>query len=131
MKSAVFYIRSRGASPTMTIEQQLEACQQYAEEHQIRVIHIYVDQCTLPETNPRTSWLRLMNDSSNLNYDYVITTDPARITRDWTKLHNYRTTLHKNGKELIFTSCPSSNDTWRTIALLNDIIHAKQKENQL
>ena len=79
----VFYGRySSHNQKDISIEQQLEKCQELAREFGIHIIEIYHDRAVTGRTDKRKDFQRMMKDAASGRFKYVIAWKSNRIGRD-------------------------------------------------
>ena len=92
MKTAVIYARYSSDSQTeQSIEGQLRVCKDYAERNNIAIVNTYIDRAMTGTNDNRPDFQRMIKDSNNKLWDYVIVYKLDRFSRN-----KYETTIHKH-----------------------------------
>ena len=92
IKSAVIYARYSSDSQTeQSIEGQLRVCKEYAEKNDISIINTYIDRAMTGTNDNRPDFQRMLKDSKNGNWNYVLVYKLDRFSRD-----KYETAMHKH-----------------------------------
>ncbi len=73
MKTAVIYARySSDRQTEQSIEGQVRVCNDYAERNDILIVNSYIDRATTGTNDNRTEFQRMLRDSNNHSWDYVL-----------------------------------------------------------
>lgn len=92
MKKAVIYARySSDNQSEQSIEGQIRVCQEYAERNNIEIVDSYVDRAMTGTNDHRPAFQKMIKDSKNGQWDYVLVYKLDRFSRD-----RYETTIHKH-----------------------------------
>lgn len=92
MKKAVIYARySSDSQSEQSIEGQLRVCQQYAKNNNILIVDSYVDRAMTGTNDLRPDFQKMIKDSNEKQWDYVIVYKLDRFSRN-----KYETTIHKH-----------------------------------
>lgn len=92
MKTAVIYARYSSDSQTeQSIEGQVRVCKEYAERNDILILDQYIDRAMTGTNDNRPDFQRMIKDSSNKKWDYVLVYKLDRFSRN-----KYETTIHKH-----------------------------------
>jgi site-specific DNA recombinase len=92
MKIGVIYARySSDSQSEQSIEGQLRVCNQYAENNDIRIVETYIDRAMTGTNDNRPDFQRMIKDSGQKTWDFVIVYKLDRFSRD-----KYETTIHKH-----------------------------------
>ena len=92
MKPAVIYARYSSDSQTeQSIEGQLRVCKEYAEKNGYEVVATYIDRAMTGTNDNRPDFQRMIKDSFNKKWQYVLVYKFDRFSRD-----KYQSTLHKH-----------------------------------
>ena len=92
MKIGVIYARySSDSQSEQSIEGQLRVCNQYAENNDIRIVETYIDRAMTGTNDNRPGFQRMIKDSGQKTWDFVIVYKLDRFSRD-----KYETTIHKH-----------------------------------
>ena len=82
MKTAVIYARYSSTNQTeQSIEGQVHVCQDYAKRNDILIVDTYVDRAISGTTDNRDEFQRMIKDSANKNWEYVIVYKLDRFAR--------------------------------------------------
>lgn len=82
-EDGVFYGRySSHNQKDISIEQQLEKCQELAREFDIHIIENYIDRAVSGRTDKRTDFQRMLKDAADGRFKYVISWKSNRIGRN-------------------------------------------------
>lgn len=102
MKKAVIYARfSCGRQTEQSIEGQLRKCHAYAKEHDIVVVNEYVDRARTARNDNRPFFQKMLSDSENSEWDYVIVYAIDRFSRDDGDYGADKRILRNNGVTLL------------------------------
>ncbi|MBQ4443535.1 MAG: recombinase family protein [Clostridia bacterium] len=101
MKKAVIYARYRGDASIPAqpyIEEQIEKCMCYAQEHDIQVKRVYteIEVWGVP-AQPRVIREQMILDSASHEWDTVLVTDMDKLARKRTDAWECKHRLEKNG----------------------------------
>lgn len=100
--TAVIYARfSSHNQREESIEQQLKECYAFAERNGYAVIGEYVDKAISGTTDSRPDFLRMISDSSNKSFEYVIVYQLDRFARNRYDSAIYKAKLKKNGVRVL------------------------------
>lgn len=82
-KKAVIYARySSHSQRDVSIDQQLKACQAFADRQGIEVVQIYDDRATTGTNDNRPKFQRMMKDAAKGHWDYVVVYTLDRFSRN-------------------------------------------------
>lgn len=99
---AVIYARySSDNQRDASIDQQVKACRQFAEQEHLEVIHVYDDRALTGKTDKRPSFLRMIADSEKRDFRYVIVYSLDRFSRDKYDSAHYKHELKKNDVKVL------------------------------
>ena len=102
MKTAVIYARySSDRQTEQSIEGQIRVCNDYAERNDILIVNSYIDRATTGTNDNRTEFQRMLRDSSNRSWDYVLVYKLDRFSRNKYEMAMHKKTLKDNGVKLI------------------------------
>ena len=102
MKNIAIYARySSEAQRKESIKQQVEACKRYAEQNDMVVISIYKDEAKSGRNDDRNDFQRMIRDSKNKNFEYVLVWKFDRFARNIRDALNYEYELEQNGVKVI------------------------------
>lgn len=102
MKNAVIYARySSSNQREESIAGQLRECRQYAEKHELRVIHEYTDSALTGTSDKRPSFQQMIRDSDRRQFDVVIVWKIDRFARNRYDAAMYRHMLNENGVKVV------------------------------
>ncbi len=101
MKKAVIYARfSSHKQQETSIEGQIKVCEDYANREGIEIIDTYIDRAISGTTDKRPSFNRMILDSENGDFDYIIVYKLDRFARNRLDSALYKQMLNKNGVKL-------------------------------
>lgn len=87
-----------------SIDAQLRACREYAEQNHIKIVYEYVDRAkSATTTENRTSFLAMISNADN--FDFVIVHKLDRFARNRSDSIGYRMELKRHGTTLIKNTC--------------------------
>ena len=102
MKTAVIYARYSSDSQTeQSIEGQLRVCKDYAKSNNILIIDTYIDRAMTGTNDRRPDFQRMIKDSANKCWDYVIVYKLDRFSRNKYEIAIHKHTLKNNGVRVI------------------------------
>ncbi len=102
MKTAVIYARYSSTNQTeQSIEGQVHVCEDYAKRHEILIVDSYIDRAISGTTDERESFQRMLKDSNNKKWDYVLVYKLDRFARNKYESAIHRKHLKDNGTKLI------------------------------
>ena len=83
MKTAVIYARySSDNQNEQSIEGQLRVCQDYAQRNDILILNTYIDRAMTGTNDNRPDFQKMIKDSSNKEFEYVIVYKIDRFSRN-------------------------------------------------
>ncbi len=92
MKTAVIYARYSSSNQTeQSIEGQIHVCEDYAKRNNIVIVDSYIDRAISGTTDERESFQRMLKDSNNRKWDYVLVYKLDRFARN-----QYESVIHKH-----------------------------------
>ncbi len=104
MENAVIYARySSSSQDAQTIEVQIEKCLKFGKDHKLNIIGEYVDEAKTGRNGNRSGLQRLLEDSKNGNFKYVIMYMSDRYFRNALEALSFEEELKQNGVSLLFT----------------------------
>lgn len=102
-KNCVIYARySSHAQNDASIEQQLDDCKQYAEQHELNIIGVYADRAISGTSDKRPEFQRMVRDSAKRRFQYVIVWKVDRFARNRYDSATYKVRLRNNGVKLLY-----------------------------
>ncbi len=102
MKTAVIYARYSSTNQTeQSIEGQVHVCQDYAKRNDIIIVDSYIDRAISGTTDERESFQRMLKDSNNKKWDYVLVYKLDRFARNKYESAIHRKHLKDNGIKLL------------------------------
>ena len=102
MKKAVIYARFSSAKQTeQSIEGQLRICHQYAKDNDLCVVKEYIDRAKSAKNDLRPSFQKMLADSYNHEFDFVIVYALDRFARDDGDHGTDKRILQRNGVLLL------------------------------
>lgn len=91
MKIAVIYARYSSNNQTeQSIEGQVHVCEDYAKRHNIIIVDSYIDRAISGTTDERDAFQRMLKDSNNKKWNYVLVYKLDRFARN-----KYESAIHK------------------------------------
>ena len=102
MKTAVVYARYSSSNQTeQSIEGQVHVCQDFAKRNNIIIVDSYIDRAISGTTDERDSFQRMLKDSDNRKWDYVLVYKLDRFARNKYEAAIHRKHLKDNGIKLL------------------------------
>ena len=102
MKTAVIYARYSSDTQTeQSIEGQLRVCNDYAERNNITILDTYIDRAMTGTNDNRPDFQRMIKDSNQKLWDYVIVYKLDRFSRNKYEATIHKHTLANNGTKLL------------------------------
>ena len=102
MKTAVIYARYSSDTQTeQSIEGQLRVCNDYAARNDITILDTYIDRAMTGTNDNRPDFQRMIKDSNQKLWDYVIVYKLDRFSRNKYEATIHKHTLANNGTKLI------------------------------
>jgi DNA invertase Pin-like site-specific DNA recombinase len=102
MKIAVVYARYSSTNQTeQSIEGQMHVCEDYARRHDILIVDSYIDRAISGTTDNRESFQKMLKDSNNKKWDYVLVYKLDRFARNKFESAIHRKHLKDNGIKLL------------------------------
>ena len=102
LKTAVIYARYSSDNQTeQSIEGQLRVCQEYAKSNNIIILDTYIDRAMTGRNDNRPAFQKMLKDSSNENWDYVLVYKFDRFSRNKYETAIHKKTLKDNGVKLM------------------------------
>jgi len=101
-KRAVIYARFSSHNQTeQSIEGQLRECHEFARKNKYIVLEEYIDRAISGTTDKRPDFLRMIEDSKNKSFDYVIVYQLDRFARNRYDSAHYKNILRKNDVKVL------------------------------
>ena len=83
MKKAVIYARySSGSQTEQSIEGQLRVCHNFAKQNGFTILNEYIDRAKTAQNDNRPNFQRMLSDSKDKKFDFVIVYAVDRFARD-------------------------------------------------
>ena len=102
MKTAVVYARYSSSNQTeQSIEGQVHVCQDFAKRNNIIIVDSYIDRAISGTTDERDSFQRMLKDSDNRKWDYVLVYKLDRFARNKYEAAIHRKHLKDNGIKIL------------------------------
>ena len=102
MKTAVIYARYSSNNQTeQSIEGQVHVCQDFAKRNDIIIVDSYIDRAISGTTDEREAFQRMLKDSNNKKWDYVLVYKLDRFARNKYESAIHRKHLKDNGIKLL------------------------------
>lgn len=101
-QNAVIYARySSHAQRDVSIEQQIRACEKFADRHGLRIVHTYEDRALTGTSDKRPGFQRMIKDAKNADWKYVIVYTLDRFARDRYDSAVYKRQLKNAGVKVL------------------------------
>ena len=102
IKNAVIYARySSSAQSEQSIEGQLRVINEYAQKEGFNIINTYIDRAMTGRNDDRPDFLKMIKDSENKQFQYVIVYKLDRFSRNRYDSAIHKRTLRNNGVKVI------------------------------
>ena len=102
MTKAVIYARySSDKQNEVSIEGQIAECRKYAKENDIAIVQEYVDRAQSATTDKRPSFLRMIDDSRQRNFEIILVYQLDRFARNRNDSGYYKKILADNGVKVV------------------------------
>ncbi len=102
MKTAVIYARYSSTNQTeQSIEGQIHVCEDFAKKHNIIIVDSYIDRAISGTTDEREAFQKMLKDSNNKKWDYVLVYKLDRFARNKYESAIHRKHLKDNGIKLL------------------------------
>ena len=102
MKTAVIYARySSDNQNEQSIEGQLRVCQDYAQRNDILILNTYIDRAMTGTNDNRPDFQKMIKDSSNKEFEYIIVYKIDRFSRNKYETAKYKKILKDNGVKML------------------------------
>lgn len=102
MKTAVIYARYSSTNQTeQSIEGQVHVCEDFAKKRDIIIVDYYIDRAISGTTDLRDSFQKMLKDSNNKKWDYVLVYKLDRFARNKYESAIHRKHLKDNGIKLL------------------------------
>lgn len=102
MKTAVIYARYSSTNQTeQSIEGQVHVCEDYAKRNGIIIVDSYIDRAISGTTDEREFFQKMLKDSNNKKWDYVLVYKLDRFARNKYESAIHRKHLKDNGIKLL------------------------------
>lgn len=110
MPNAVIYARySTSKQREASIEDQVKECKRYADSMGFTVLRVYSDSAISGKTDQRPQFQKMIADSSEKRFEYVILYTLDRFARDRYDHAYYKRLLRENGVTVCYATQPISN----------------------
>lgn len=102
MKTAVIYARYSSDSQTeQSIEGQLRVCEEFAQRNDLVILNTYIDRAMTGTNDNRPDFQKMIKESSNHEWQYVIVYKLDRFSRNKYETAKYKKVLKDNGVKLL------------------------------
>ena len=102
MKTAVIYARySSDNQNEQSIEGQLRVCQDYAQRNDMLILNTYIDRAMTGTNDNRPDFQKMIKDSNNKEFEYVIVYKIDRFSRNKYETAKYKKILKDNGVKML------------------------------
>ena len=102
MSEGVIYARySSHSQRDVSIEQQIRACKQFADRHDIRVVKVYEDRALTGTNDKRPGFQQMIQDAKSGGWNYVIVYTLDRFARDRYDSAVYKRQLKNQGVKVL------------------------------
>ncbi len=110
-QTAVIYARFSSHSQTeQSIEGQLRECYAFAKRNDLIVVGEYIDRAISGTTDKRPDFLRMIDESKNKDFDYVLVYQLDRFARNRYDSAYYKNILRKNNVKVLSAKENISDD---------------------
>ena len=100
---AVIYARySSHAQKDVSIEQQVEECEEYAAANNLEVVHVYADRAISGKTDRRPEFQKMIRHAERGQFQVLISYKSNRIARNMLQALAYEDKLSKWGIRVIY-----------------------------
>ena len=100
-KTVIYARYSSDNQRDASIDQQVKACQKYAEDQDLQIIRVYADRALTGKTDKRPDFLRMIKDSAKGEFSYVIVYALDRFSRNKYDSAIYKQKLKENGVRVL------------------------------
>lgn len=101
-RDAVIYARySSHAQRDVSIEQQIRACEKFADRHGLRIVHVYEDRALTGTSDKRPGFQRMVKDAKISDWKYVVVYTLDRFARDRYDSAVYKRQLKNAGVKVL------------------------------
>ena len=101
-QDAVIYARySSHAQRDVSIEQQIRACEKFADRHGLRIVHTYEDRALTGTSDKRPGFQRMVKDAKISDWKYVVVYTLDRFARDRYDSAVYKRQLKNAGVKVL------------------------------
>lgn len=109
--NAVIYARySSDKQNEQSIEGQIRVVKEYAKRNNIPIINTYIDRAISGRSDDRPEFQKMINDSKNKQFGYVLVYKFDRFSRDRYDSMTYKQKLKRNGVKVISSTEYISDD---------------------
>lgn len=116
-KKAVIYARySCDKQNEQSIEGQLRVCNEFAQRNGYLIVHNYIDRAVSGKTDHRNDFQKMLKDSANHSFEYVIVYKLDRFARNRYDSAINKALLKKNGVKVL-SACEQITDSPEGIIL--------------
>ena len=110
-KNTVIYARYSSAKQhEQSIEGQLRICREFAKKRGFKVLYEYIDRAASGTNDNRSEFKKMLADSYNQSFQYVIVYQYDRFARNRRDSLNNKFILNKNGVKLLSATEPEITD---------------------
>lgn len=100
---AVIYARySSHAQKDVSIEQQVEECQEYAKANNLEIVNIYSDRAITGKTDKRPEFQKMMRHAEKKQFQVIISYKSNRMARNMLQALAYEDKLAKYGIRVVY-----------------------------
>lgn len=100
--NGVIYARYSSERQTeQSIEGQLRECQEYADANEIKIVGTYIDRAKTGKNDNRADFQKMLRDSKNKHFDYVIVWKIDRFGRNREDIAKNKAILRRNGVSVL------------------------------
>ena len=109
--SGVLYCRySSHSQREVSIDQQIKACQAFAEPNGIEIVKVYDDRAMTGTNDRRPKFQQMLSEAERMQYQYVIVYSLDRFARDRYDSAVYKRQLKQHGKKVLSATENISDD---------------------
>lgn len=101
MKAVIYARYSSDKQTEQSIEGQIRVCKEYAERNNYTIVNEYIDRAITGTNDKRPSFLKMIDDSKNKSFDFIIVYKLDRFSRNKYDNAIYKHKLKENNVKVI------------------------------
>lgn len=101
IKTVIYARYSSDNQREESIEGQLRECKEYADKHNMTIVHTYIDRALSAKTDDRPEFQKMVSDSSKKQFEVVLVWKLDRFARNRTDSAIHRAVLRRNGVKVV------------------------------